>query len=219
MAELSKDCIYYTSNRLDPKIMLACQQQLRKAFDGEIVSVSLRPIDFGDKRIVLDGEASYLTMFREILAGLKASTADIVYFTEHDCLYDESNFTFTPSDKNKFYYNLNWWKIGRGDLAVQWGAVQVSGLCCYRELAIKFYKERIANFNPDNFDRKFEPTVETEYETWWSEKPMIDIRHQTNTTYNKWKLEHFRDKSTAVNFIETTIDQIKDWPELNDILR
>lgn len=213
------NAIYYTSNKLDPKIMLACQRQLRKAFDGEIISCALKPIDFGDKRIVLDRQPGYKTMFEEILACLEASTADVVYFTEHDCLYDESNFGFIPPKKNKFYYNLNWWKVGKGDLAVHWDAVQVSGLVCYRELAIDFYKKRLAEFDKDNFDRKFEPTVETEYETWWSDKPMIDIRHQTNTTYNKWSLNHFRDKSTAVNFQQTTIDKIEGWSNIADILK
>lgn len=214
----SKSAIYYTSNKLDPKILLTCQQQLRKAFNGEIVSVSLQPIDFGDTRIVLNGQPGYETMFRQILAALEASTGEIVHFTEHDCLYDESNFTFIPPDKNKFYYNLNWWKVRKDGLAVHWDAVQVSGLSCYRELALQFYRERVATFDKNTFDRKFEPTVNTEYETWWSEKPMIDVRHDTNTTYNKWKLDHFRKKETAVNFEQSTIDKIEGWPNLGAML-
>lgn len=213
---MKTDAIYYTSNRLDQKIMLVCQQQLREAFDGEIVACSLQPIDFGDKRIVLDGESSYLSMFRQILACLETSTADVVFFTEHDVLYPKEHFDFTPTDR-KFYYDLNWWKVGKGDLAVHWDAVQVSGLCCYRELAIAFYKARIEMFEADNFDRKFEPTIDTQYETWRASVPHIDIRHGTNTTFNKWKLEHFRKKDTAVNFESSTIDKITGW-DLSGIL-
>jgi hypothetical protein len=207
----TKGVIYYTSNRLDPKILLACQQQLRKAFTGNIVSVSLQPIDFGDTRIVLDAEPSYGTMFRQILAALEASTSEVVAFAEHDCLYDSSCFDFTPPDKNKFYYNLNWYKVRSDGLAVHWDAVQVSGLVCYRDLALKYYASRVATFDPDNFDRKFEPTVDTEYETFRSKVPMIDIRHQTNTTFNKWHRHHFRDQSTAINFTEATIRDIPGW--------
>lgn len=213
-----KGLIYYTSNRIDPKIMLACQQQLRKSFDGEIVSCSLQPIDFGDKRIVLDLEPSYLTMFREILACLEASTADIIFHAEHDVLYPKEHFEFTPPDKTRFWYDLNWWKVGKRDLAVQWGAVQVSGICYYRKLGIEFYKKRIASFDPKNFDRKFEPTVDTEYETWRSSKPYIDIRGEWNLTYNKWHRHHFRDQSTAVNFTEATIQDIPGWPDLGVII-
>lgn len=203
--------MYPTHNRLNPKIMTACQKQLRQAFDGEIVSVALEPIDFGDTRIVMDLQPGYLTMFKEFLAGLEASTADVVFITEHDVLYPKEHFDFTPPRKDTFYYDLNWWKIGKRDLAVHWDAVQVSGVCAYRELLIEHYKERIATFDKEKFDRKFEPTVNTQFETWWADVPHIDIRHETNTTYNKWKLEHFRKKETAVNFQEITLDQIPGW--------
>ncbi len=197
--------------------MLACQQQLRKAFKGEIVSCSLQPIDFGNKRIVLDKQPGYKTMFEQILACLEASDADVIFFCEHDCLYPKEHFDFTPTE-NKFYYDTNWWKVGKDNLAVHWEAAQVSGLVCNRELAIKFYKERIASFDPDNFDRKFEPTVDTQYETFRSGVPYIDIRGEWNLTYHKWSLNHFRKKETAVNFESSTIDKITDWPNLSGIL-
>jgi hypothetical protein len=203
--------IYYTDSILDEKIAEACRKQLRQAFDGEIVSVSLKPLDFGDKRIVIDKPRGYGTMFEQILAGLQAANGEVVFFTEHDVLYPKEHFDFIPLTEDKFYYDLSWYKIGKGDLAVRWEAVQVSGLVCYKELATKFYASRVATFDPSNFDRKFEPTVDTEYETWLASKPHIDIRHQTNTTYNKWKLEHFRKKDTAVNFQSKTIDDIPGW--------
>lgn len=215
----SKGAIYSTENRLDLKIAEACRKQLRESFDGEIVSVSLKPVDFGDKRIVLPLERGYLTMFKQFLAGLEASTADIIFMTEHDVLYPKEHFDFIPPEKDKFYYDLSWWKIGKRDIAVHWDAIQVSGMCAYRGLLIDFYKERIKTFDKDNFDRKFEPTVNTEFETWRAPIPHIDIRHQTNTTYNKWKLEHFRDKTTAVNFQESTIDKIDGWDNLSDVIK
>lgn len=215
---LSKGAMYSTENRLDPKIMAACQKQLRQAFEGEITAVSLQPIDFGDKRIVLPLERGYLTMFKQFLAGLEASTADVIFITEHDVLYPKEHFDFTPPEKDKFYYDLNWYKVRKDGLAVHWDAIQVSGICAYRELLIEHYKERVRTFSEYSFDRKFEPTINTEYETWRSTVPHIDIRHDTNTTYNKWKLEHFRDKTTAVNFQESTIDKILGWDNLQEVL-
>lgn len=175
-----------------------------------IVSCTLYPLDFGTN-IHLPLEKGYLTMFKQILACLESSDADIVYHCEHDNLMHPSHFDFTPPDKDKFYYDLAWWKVRADGLAVTWEAVQVSGLCYYRQLGIDFYKKRIAEFDVNNFDRKFEPTVNDLYETWWAEYPSIDIRHETNTTYNKWKLEHFRKKETAVNFKTSTIEAIPGW--------
>lgn len=212
----SKGLIYYTDNRLDnlpigPRV----REELLKA-NLPIVSCTLKPIEFG-KNIWLDMERGYQTMFRQILTCLLESDADIVYFCEHDVLYPKEHFDFTPPDKDKFYYDLNWWKVGKRPLAVHWDAAQVSGLACYRKLAIDHYSDRLETFDPDNFDRKFEPSVDTKYETWWADKPHIDVRGNWNLTYNKWKLDHFRKKETAVNFQEKPLSDIKEW-DLTDIL-
>lgn len=213
----SKGIIFYTTNRLPLKIARAVQGQLR-SIGLPITSSSQKTMHDMGKNVVTHDKPSYLTMFKQILAALEASDADIVYFCEHDNLYHPSHFDFTPLTRDKFYYDLNWWKIRKDGLAVHWDAVQVSGLVCYRELAIKFYKERIATYDENNFDRKFEPTIGGQYETWRAEFPSIDIRHEHNLTYNKWKLEHFRKKETAVNFEESTIDQIPGWDNLSILL-
>lgn len=211
---VSKGIIYYTDSQLDENIADLVRSNL-VGIGLPIVSAALQPLDFGDVSIQINAKRGYLTMFQQILACLEASKNDIIFFCEHDVLYPKEHFEFTPPSKDKFYYDLNWWKIRADGLAVHWDAVQVSGLCCYRELALKFYRERIANFDADNFDRKFEPTVNTEFETWWSPVPYIDIRHNQNLTYNKWKLDHFRKKETAVNFISGSIKDIPGWkPEV-----
>lgn len=212
----SKGIIYYTDSRLHPKIANRVREQLL-SIGLPIVSSSLEPLDFG-QNITLGLERGYLTMFKQILTALEASKSDIVFFCEHDVLYPKEHFEFTPRHKTKFYYDLNWWKVRADGLAVHWDAVQVSGLCCYRKLAIRYYKKRIAEFDPVEFDRKFEPTVDTEFETWWASVPHIDIRHDRNLTYNKWKLEHFRKVDTAVNFQQSNVDQISGWEGLSAIL-
>jgi len=209
MPELSKSIIYYSDSQLDPKIAEPVRQQLL-SIGLPIVSATLEPLDFGDNYHV-EMKRGYEAYFNQILTCLENTTTDVVFFCEHDNLMHPSHFDFTPPTKDKFYYDLNWWKIRKDGLAVHWDAVQVSGLCCYRELALKHYIDRLKNFDPDKFDRKFEPTVNIEYETWWAEYPSLDIRHEQNLTYNKWSLAHFRNKDTAVNFQSSTIDQIKGW--------
>jgi hypothetical protein len=69
--------VYYTDNQIDDNILLACQKQLLKA-NLPIVSVSLKPTEFGDN-ISLSLERGYLTMFKQILAGLEKIDTDIVF--------------------------------------------------------------------------------------------------------------------------------------------
>ena len=157
-------------------------------------------------------------MFKQILAALEASDAEIVYFCEHDVLYHPSHFTFIPPKKDVFYYNHNWWKVGNGDLAVHWDADQVSGLVCYRQLAVDFYRERVASFDRENFNRKFEPGSGINSEPFWSALPLVDIRHPKNLTKDKWSLDDFRDKTTAKNFEVSTVDKIPGWDGLSSTL-
>ena len=60
-----KSVIYYTHNICDEKIFSAVQKTILKS-GLPIVSVSLKPIDFG-KNIVLDLEPGIVTMTKQIL--------------------------------------------------------------------------------------------------------------------------------------------------------
>lgn len=218
--EPSKGIIYYTDNQLPTKLAHKVQDRI-KDIGLPIVSASLKPMDKMGRNIVVKGKRGYLTMFRQILAALEASTSEIVFFCEHDVLYDPSHFEFTPPEKNKFYYNLNVWRVRPDGLAVTWEANQVAELCCYRQHAINFYRSRIEQIESDGFNRSYEPggRNKEEYDNWRSENPNIDIRHGGNLTKSKWSQEDFRDKSTCVNWQESTIDKIPGWDNLRKLLQ
>jgi hypothetical protein len=234
----SKGIVYFTDNQLDAGIMKACQEQLKKATNGHrIVSVSLKPMDFGDN-IVLPLERGYLTMFKQILVGLEELDCDVVFFAEHDVLYHPSHFEFVPSERNGYYYNRNTWKLRMEDghgLSYECG--QTSGLCAYRELLVQHYKQRVINtekawelyggntWNFRNFIRRqgFEPGThhraesvdQLNFEYWDSELPNIDIRHSGNLTPNRWSIDQFRRKPRT--WVES--DEIPGWGKGIDIVR
>ena len=146
---LTKGIIYYTDNLLDQKIATAVQGQLSKVSIMKaipIVCASLKKLNFGDKNIFFPHhQRGEVTMFRQILAGLENSTADIIFFAEHDVLYHPSHFDFTPPTDNCYYYNEHVWKTNiKDDYAIRHYCLQTSGLCAYRELLLAHYKKRIA---------------------------------------------------------------------------
>lgn len=213
----TKGILYFTDNELPIKLAKRVQERIRTIAQDknmELVSSTRKPMGNMGKNVVTNEPRGYLTMFKQILKGLEAMDAEIVFMAEHDVLYPPEHFDFTPADKNTFYYDQNWWKVGKEDLAVHWDADQVSGLCAYRQVLIEHYKQRIATFDPDNFDRKFEPESGHGSESWKASVPHIDIRHGKNLTFNKWTLDHFRNKATAINFEQTTIDKVPGWPNL-----
>lgn len=142
-SEITKGIIYYTDNRLDEKIMEKCQKQLTK--NGlPIVSVSLKPIKFG-QNFTLDAQRGYLTLTNQIIKALKESTADIIFFCEHDVLYHPSHFHFTPTKKDVYYYNMNSWMLRASDgHCLYYDHRSLSGMCCFRKTALLHFKKRKA---------------------------------------------------------------------------
>lgn len=219
-----KGAIFYTDNQLKLKIAHAVQKQLRKISKEKgipIVSASLKPMPhFGDRNIHLPLKRGYLTYFTQILSALEASESEYIFFLEHDCWYPPEHFDFTPPTNNKFYYNVNWWRAVLGDSKIrQWKAPQVSGLCCHRDLALNFYRNRLKELESGvRFDRKYEPAGgdKSLLETWESIQPYIDIRHSGTLTRDKMSIKDFRDKSTCIAWKEGNINGLQCYDILND---
>ena len=220
---LTKGINYYTDNRLDPKIMKACQEQLLKAAkDIPIVSVSLKPIDFG-RNIVLPLERGYLTMFQQTLAGLEALDCDIVYFCEHDVLYPECHFDFIPPTKDSYYYNVNAWQVRVTDgHAAFWDCCRLNEICAYRELLLEHYKRRVAKviadgkyhtrmgFEPGSHKRS-ERVDDNHAVKWFSEVPILDLKHEGNLTATRWSPEEFKSQRSCRGWKETNAREIPGW--------
>jgi glycosyltransferase involved in cell wall biosynthesis len=221
---LSKGIIYYTDNKLNLKIARAVQGQL-KAVGLPIVSASLKPMPhFGDKNIHIKDPRGVLTMFKQILAALEASTADIIFHAEADCLYPKEHFDFTPPRKDICYYDLNVIKVcsttGR-TLKVD-VCRQVSGLCAYRELLLEEYRKRVEVVERIGYHREmgYEPGTknlrqggfsDTEKEDWNSAVPILDIRHDNNMTRNRFRKDQFRNQKNTIGWIEGDYKEIKGW--------
>ncbi|MHC4748313.1 MAG: glycosyltransferase family 2 protein [Planctomycetota bacterium] len=219
--DFTKGFLYYTDNRLDENIMRACQNQLQEcAGENPIVSVSLEPIDFGDN-IHLQLERGPLTLFKQILAGLEALDTDIVFLCEHDMLYHPSHFDFIPTSEEKFYYNTNVWKVRLDDghaVRVDF-CQQTSGLCARRDLLVEHYRKRVQMVEEGSFTRKmgFEPGTHGRNErvddykaqSWESEYPIIDIRHDQNFTPSRWSPDQFRNKRYTEGWTES--DSVPGW--------
>ena len=234
--EPTKGIIFYTDHRLRLEIAHAVQKRLRTIAAErsiQVVTTSLKPMSFGDVHACLAGlQPGYLTMFKQILAGLEASAADIIFLCEHDVLYHPSHFDFVPPRKDVFYYNTNVWKLRAEDghaLRVN-DCKQTSGLCAYRSLLFEHYRKRVEVVERDGFSRRmgFEPGTHRREERiddhiaegWESEYPNIDIRHNGNLTPSRWERGQFRNKQYTEGWAEKEADDaIVGWGRIRDILK
>lgn len=217
----TKSIVYYTCNTAPEKIMKQAQEILKSSARGlPIYTVALKKTDFGIMNLTMDMERGNLTMFKQILRGLQMADTDYVFLCEHDVLYHQSHFDFTPPTDDKVYYNENVWKLRIPDgKAVHYPVKQVSGICANRELLIKHYEKRIEMVENNGFSMKmgYEPGTHNRKERvddltsqgWMSRRPNIDIRHGSNLSKSKWSVDDFRNKKDAEGWIEG--DEIPGW--------
>ncbi len=96
--------IYYTSNREDERFEKKVQQTLLKAVgDLPIISVSQKPIDFGDNICVGDIGASVENILFQMREGALSATTKFISTAEDDCLYHRSYFDFEPEREDVIY--------------------------------------------------------------------------------------------------------------------
>src|SRR3990167_3919477 len=243
---MTKGAIYYTDSELDPVIMKACQKQLKNAFGGEIISVSLKPMDFGEN-IVLKQKGkilkrSYPTMVKQILTALEVSSADVVFFSEHDVLYHPSHFDFTPDRNDTFYYNTNDWRWDYPhDRAITSDSLTSrSMLCCNRALALKHYRTRLDTIIMKKLDEHegrepdwarrwgYEPGTKRtkrggfsndKSEYWKSKYPNIDIRHSKTFSRRKVHLDDFKHAPNEETWREVKLDEILGWQNVKELFK
>lgn len=225
--ELTKGMVYYTDNQCDPVIADAVRRQLSRIAKEKgmiIVNVSLKPLDW-ENNIVLPLERGILTMTQQILAGLLAIDTDIVFFTEHDVLYHPSHFDFVPPMDNVYYYNENTYKVRSSDgQAVFFYCKQTSGCCAYRKTLVEHYKKRLERIEKEGFSRSmgFEPGCHhlpngvdnLLAREWMSEVPNVDIRHDKNLTWSRFKPEQYRSQRSIRGW--KLVDEVPGWGRTKD---
>lgn len=220
---MDKGIVYYTNNILDEAINTLVQRKLLEV-NLPIVSVSLKPINFG-KNIVFNSKPGIITMTKQIMIGLEEINSDVVFFAEHDILYHQSHFDFIPNDS--FCYNTNVWRFDYPyDRLITYDHLRsLSGLCAKRDLLLKHYNKRLKFIENNNCkDDSREPIwirklghepgksksrLLEKCSEWKSEYPNIDIRHNRTITKRKCRLEDFKHQPT--NWQETTLDKIPGW--------
>jgi len=106
--------VWYSSNYLDdrnPHFMNNTKEILRKNIaDTKLISVSQKPVDFGENICVGDIGRSNRNLYWQILQGAKAAKTKYIATAEDDILYAPDNFAFRPKEGH-IGYNMNKWSF------------------------------------------------------------------------------------------------------------
>lgn len=106
--------LYYTANRIPEVFAKNIRDDLVRSSKGKpIISVSQKPIDFGDNICVGDIGFSMPNVYKQILEGARKVKTQFVACCEDDMLYVEEHFDYKPAD-DVFAYNTNQWFANDG---------------------------------------------------------------------------------------------------------
>jgi hypothetical protein len=101
--------IYYTSNRIEELVGERIRQQLLiTAQDIPIVSVSQKPLDFGQNICVGNIGVSKSNIYKQIYTGAKAANTKYIACCEDDTFYNIDHFSYRPKE-GIFAYDCNMW--------------------------------------------------------------------------------------------------------------
>jgi len=147
-----KTVIYITDNKLEEKIDILCRKNILDSIgDLPLISVSQKPIDFGDNICVGELPRSSLSINIQMMEALKVVKTKYIAIAEHDCLYTPEHFAFIPPNDN-FWYNDNVWVVqyysehspeNNGTFSFFKNRKANSQLTCNTEQMIKATQDRI----------------------------------------------------------------------------
>jgi hypothetical protein len=143
--------LYYTANVLREPAFSNIQKILLSAIgDIPLISVSQKPIDFGQNICVGPIGQSFLNIYKQMLTGAKAAKTKYVALAEDDALYSKEHFTtYVPKD-DEFAYDMARWSLytWTPDLYSIKFRISNSTMICPRDLLIEALEERFAKY-PD----------------------------------------------------------------------
>ena len=169
--------VYYTDSCLEEPLASFCRDKLVEAADGKrIVSVSQKPLDFGDNFCIGEIGRSHLSIFRQVLMGVEQVKTKYVALAEHDCVYHKDHFNWVPPEDGKFYYNVSCWFLRPKDGMYSYFRRKVlSMMIANTELTLKATIEKVKILEAGIIIRKGQLGA-CEYGVCENEKAYVDYK-------------------------------------------
>lgn len=145
--------IHYTSNHLDrvnPSFAEKVREQIVKsAGEYPIISVSQKPMDFGENICIGERPRGHLEIYRAILIGAKAAKTPYVGMAEDDCFAPSSHWRTHRPPPDRFAFDLNRWGLNTWVTPAVYGyrsRCVVNQMIAPAALLVEAMEERFARF-------------------------------------------------------------------------
>jgi hypothetical protein len=140
--------VYYTANRLNQALAEKIRGLLLKSSETTpIISVSQRPIDFGQNICVGELGFSPYFVYRQILEGARVACTRYVGCCEDDTLYPREHWLTLPPTDDAFYYNhQRWWLESDGHFRLRHNRAGMLACVVSRDLLIDTLEKRFEKY-------------------------------------------------------------------------
>lgn len=141
--------IYLTANKVPDKWAFYQRAVLSEAVVGmPVISVSMKPIDYGETNIIQEGETCIDNIYWNMLKAAKIAKTPFMAVAEDDVLYPREHFTSFRPPMDTFAYNNVRWQIHLwGEPIFYWRArLSNYSLIAPREALIKGLEERFEKY-------------------------------------------------------------------------
>jgi len=178
--------LYYTANTIEETLA----ENVRKHLlfikgDLPLISVSQKPLNFGQNICVGEIGKSYYNCYKQIFTGAYTVNTKYVACCEDDTLYSKEHFSHRPSNEKVFSYNKNMWYCEETEFWTK-GWTGMLGCIVGTQYLIDTLKPRFDKYSKEikehnsNFFRKFQEPgrwdkANTEY--WDSKTPIVTFNY------------------------------------------
>lgn len=176
MGKNLKTIIFYTGSTESESFEQKVRDNILRAKGNlPIISVSQKPIDFGNNICVGEIGKSYENAFKQVLIGCQAATTPYVVTCESDILYPAKGyFDFTPTDPTVIYTYDNVWLMWNRENRTRFykHGTTCGSIILSRDLYINMLRDGMPDF--------FKPDVKWEHFTG---DPMINIKTRNGVSF------------------------------------
>lgn len=184
--------VYYTANRIEETFSRNVRNHLLSYLPKEvpIISVSHKPMDFGENICMSNLEPSIYNIYVQILKGAHSVKTKFMACCEDDALYNIEHFNHRPPE-GYFAYNINKWMVN-DDVFFHRNRVNMSMCIAHTDLMIDTLEKRFEKFpkvmtreemgvhgfgEPGKFESRY-GLPEVKIETFMTEPATLTFNHR-----------------------------------------
>jgi hypothetical protein len=140
--------VYYTANRIPEAFAEKVREKLLRSSNASpIISVSQKPIEFGQNVCMGELGFSPYYVYKQLLEGAKLAQSRFIACCEDDTLYPSEHWSTLPPSDDAFYYNhQRWWLEDNGKFRLRHNRAGMLACIVNRTLLVDTLEKRFEKY-------------------------------------------------------------------------